>query len=135
MDWAAIILPAVVSGACACWAAYGAGRRHGAAEALKTVEGALEPLLADSEPLPRDKSRFGSFFAPGEKVTIRADPTLTLAGLGRYEAIAGAAGITAAEVKSVLDGVIEEIKTELLDDCWRSRIAARLTEWQREQAA
>ena len=35
MDWAAIILPAVVSGACACWAAYGAGRRKGAAEALK----------------------------------------------------------------------------------------------------
>ena len=136
MDWAAIILPAVVSGACACWAAYGAGRRHGAAEALKTVEGALEPLLADSEPLPRDKSRFGSFFAPGEKVTIRANPTPTLvAGLGRYEAIAGAAGISAAEVQSVLDDVIEEIATELLDDCWRSRIATRLTEWQREQAA
>ena len=135
MDWAAIILPAVVSGACACWAAYGAGRRHGAAEALKTVEGALEPLLADSEPLPRDKSRFGSFFAPGEKVTIRADPTPTLAGLDRYEAIAEAAGITAAEVQSVLDGVIEDLATELLDDCWRSRIATRLTEWQREQAA
>ena len=45
------------------------------------------------------------------------------------------AGISAAEVKSVLDGVIEEIATELLDDCWRSRIATRLTEWQREQAA
>lgn len=134
MDWAAIILPAVVSGACACWAAYGAGRRHGAAEALKTVEGALEPLLADSEPLPRDKSRFRSF-APGEDVALRADPTPTLAGLDRYEAIAGAAGISAAEVKSVLDGVIEEIATELLDDCWRSRIATRLTEWQREQAA
>ena len=78
----------------------------------------------------------GSFFAPCEKVTIRADPTPTLvAGLGRYEAIAGAAGISAAEVQSVLDDVIEEIATELLDDCWRSRIATRLTEWQREQAA
>lgn len=135
MDWAAIILPAVVSGACACWAAYGAGRRRGAAEALKTVEGALEPLLADGNPLPRDKGRFRSF-TPSEEAPLRADPTpMLVAGLGRYEAIAGAAGISAAEVQSVLDDVIEEIATELLDDCWRSRIATRLTEWQREQAA
>lgn len=138
MDWIMIILPGIAPVACACaaYGAYEAGRRRGASEALKTVEGALEPLLADGKPLPRDKSRFGSFFAPGEKVTIRADPTPTLvAGLGRYEAIAGAAGISAAEVQSVLDDVIEEIATELLDDCWRSRIATRLTEWQREQAA
>lgn len=132
MDWAAIILPAVVSGACACWAAYGAGRRRGASEALKTVEGALEPLLADGEPLPRDKGRFRSF-APSEEVTLRADPTPSLIDLSRYEAVAKAAGITAEEVRSVLDGVIEEIATELLDDCWRKRIAKRLTEWQKGQ--
>lgn len=116
-------------------AAFVVGHFHGARDALQTIDDAIGPFVVDGKPLPRDKSRFGSFFAPGEKVTIRADPTPTLAGLGRYEAIADAAGITAAEVKSVLDGVIEEIATELLDDCWRERIATRLTEWQREQAA
>ena len=115
-------------------AAFAVGHIHGARGALQTIDDAIGPFVVDGTPLPRDKTRFRSF-APGEDVALRADPTLTLAGLGRYEAIAGAAGITAAEVKSVLDGVIEEIKTELLDDCWRSRIAARLTEWQREQAA
>lgn len=132
MDWAAIILPAVVSGACACWAAYGAGRRRGASEALKTVEGALEPLLADGEPLPRDKGRFGSFFAPGEKVTIRADPTPTLAGLGRYEEIAG------GSCRRSIDRFRAEVEREIERDTenwFRSRIAERLTEWQREQAA
>lgn len=133
MDAVADIIGLVLAVLATCWVAYEAGHRRGTADALKTVEGALEPLLADGEPLPRDKSRFGSF-SPGEEVAIRAGPTPTLGGLGRYEAIAAAAGITAAEVKSVLDGVIEEIATELLDDCWRERIATRLTEWQRGQS-
>ena len=78
----------------------------------------------------------GVSFTPSEEAPLRADPTpMLVAGLGRYEAIAGAVGISAAEVQFVLDDVIEEIATELLDDCWRSHIATRLTEWQREQAA
>lgn len=128
------IIGVVLAALATCWVAYEAGRRHGAAEVLKTVEGALEPLLADGEPLPRDKGRF-CCFSPGEEVKLRADPMPTLAYMSHIADHLVAAGMPVDEVQSALGDAVDEIADEVIDDWFRSRIATRLTEWQKEQAA